>query len=85
MNRFKTKIKRFFIEKIRREYPLYLFSEEDVLNYMNRKVKYRIKNKIKNGTLTDMKLVKDLKGEIIEIIVSIDYRTRVSYKNCYPY
>ena len=85
MKYFKTKIKRFFREKIKREYPLYLFSEEDVFNYIGRKVKYRIKNKIKNGTITEMKSVKDLKGEIIEIIVSIDYRTRVSYKNCYPY
>lgn len=85
MRYFKTKIKRFFREKIRREYPLYFFSEEDVLNYMNRKVKYKIKNKTKEGILTDMKLVKDFKGEVIEMILSIDYRTRISYKNCYPY
>ena len=47
MKYFKTKIKRFFREKTKDEYPLYLFSEEDVFNYIGRKVKYRIKNKIK--------------------------------------
>lgn len=85
MKYLKTKLKRFFREKIIREYPLYFFSQEDVYNYIGRNVKYRISNKIKNGVLTDMKLVENLKGEIIEIIVSIDYRTMVSYKNCYPY
>lgn len=82
----KARIKRWFLEaRIRNRFPITFFSKEDVCNYMNCLVKAHIGNKTKVGFMTGVTLVKDLKGEVIEIIVSIDYRIKVSYTNCYPY
>jgi len=82
----KAKIKRWFLEaRVRNRFPILFFSKEDVGNYIDCVIKGRIVNKDKVGIMTGFNIIKSVKGEIIEIIISIDYRHKVSYKNCHPY
>jgi hypothetical protein len=82
----KAKIKRWFLEaRGRNRFPIPFFSKEDVCNYIDCLVKAHVGDKTKVGFLTSITLVKDIKGDLIEIIVSVDYKHRVSYKNCHPY